>query len=97
MTHPILDAANKKGVLRMSETTIQTRALTLQFIWGIRLRLRAEGAKLYAEGAKLYAEGDKLYAEGTLEVHGNITMDWQWRVEKQDYACILETGERFEP
>jgi hypothetical protein len=36
----------------------------LQFNWGLRLKLYAEGGKLRAEGGKLYAEGGKLRAEG---------------------------------
>jgi hypothetical protein len=38
--------------------------LALNFVWGIRSKLRAEGAKLRAEGDKLWAKGDKLRAEG---------------------------------
>ena len=40
------------------------KGLSLKFVWGVRLRLRAEGDKLRAEGDKLWAEGDKLRAEG---------------------------------
>ena len=79
-------------------------SLSLQFVWGIRCRLRAEGDKLWAEGAKLWAEGDKLWAEGAklwaegiLEVYGNITLKWEWIETKQDFRCELETGEVFEP
>ena len=43
----------------------KTKSLSLNFVWGIRSKLRAEGDKLYAEGDKLRAEGDKLYAEGS--------------------------------
>ena len=39
-------------------------AISLNFIWKLRLSLRAEGDKLRAEGDKLWAEGDKLRAEG---------------------------------
>ena len=38
--------------------------LSLDFVWKIRLGLRAEGDKLRAEGDKLWAEGNKLWAEG---------------------------------
>ena len=76
---------------------IQKKELSLGFIWKIRLKLRAEGDKLWAEGNKLRAEGDKLWAEGILEVYGNIQLEWKWRAEKNDYACELETGEIFEP
>jgi len=43
---------------------IEKKQLDLNFIWGIRLKLRAEGDKLRAEGNKLRVEGDKLWAEG---------------------------------
>ena len=76
--------------------------VSLSFIWGIRLKLRAEGDKLYAEGNKLraegskrYAEGDKLWAEAILEAHGNIKMEWVYQAEFKDSECHLETGEVF--
>ena len=48
------------------------KSLGLGFIWKLRLKLRAEGAKLRAEGNKLYAEGNKLWAEGAkLYAEGN--------------------------
>ena len=55
------------------------KALGLDFVWGIRLqlwaegnKLRAEGSKLWAEGSKIWAEGDKLRAEGDkLQAEGN--------------------------
>lgn len=79
-------------------------AVSLLFIWNLRLRLRVEGNKLWAEGDKLRAEGDKLWAEGDklwaeaiIQAYGNITMDWMWREDKRDYTCILETGDVFEP
>jgi hypothetical protein len=51
---------------------IKAKALSLNFIWGIRIKLYAEGNKLWAEGNKLRAEGDKLYAEGNkLWAEGN--------------------------
>ena len=85
--------------------------LTLEFIWHIRLkfraegdRLRAEGGKLWAEGGKLWAEGDrlraegdKLWAEAILEVHGNIILEWIVRSGDRGDACKLQTGEIFEP
>ena len=59
------------------------KALTLQFIWNIRIKLSAEGNKLSAEGDKLWAEGDKLWAEGAklwaegiLEFVGNVAIEW---------------------
>ncbi len=106
--------------------------LKLSFVWGLRLKLRsegnklwaegeklwaegeklsaegeklsaegeklwAEGDKLWAEGNKLWAEGNKLWAEGILEAYGNITLEWQYREAKLDFACVLENGEVFEP
>ena len=78
--------------------------VSLSFIWGIRLglraegeRLRAEGAKLRAEGERLWAEGDRLWAEGVIEAHGNIRLSWEFRPAKKACACVLETGETFEP
>ena len=37
-------------------------ALTLEFVWKLRLRLRAEG--------------DKLWAEGDKQVDGNVLIEW---------------------
>jgi len=89
---------------------IEKKQLDLNFIWGIRLKLRAEGDKLRAEGNKLWAEGDKLYAEGNklraegnklwseaiIEVYGNIKLEWKnWNEEHKTYECHLETGEVF--
>ena len=76
---------------------MKQKKLGLKFIWEIRLQLWAEGDKLRAEGNKLRAEGNKLWAEVILEVYGNIKLEWIWRVEKENYACKLETGEIFEP
>lgn len=70
----------------------------LQFNWGIRLKLRAEGNKLRAEGNKFWAEGDGFWAETILEFCGNIKMEWKnWNEEKNDYECHLEGGEIFRP
>ena len=79
--------------------------LGLSFVWGIRLKLRADGDKLradgdklWADGSKLRAEGDKLWAEAIIEAHGNIKIEWKnWSEEKQSYECHLETGEIFKP
>ena len=81
------------------------KMLTLEFVWEIRMRFRAEGNKLWAEGNKLWAEGDKLraegdklWAEGILAAHGNIKLEWEnWHEDKQSYECHLETGEVFIP
>ena len=67
------------------------KELSLAFVWGIRIRLRAEGDKLRAEG-------DKLWAEAIIEAHGNIKIEWKnWHDDKQSYECHLETGEVFVP
>ena len=51
---------------------IKQNKLSLDFIWGVRRKLYAEGNKLRAEGDKLYAEGNKLWAEGgKLYAEGN--------------------------
>ena len=57
----------------------------------------AEGDRLCAKSNKLCAEGDRLWIKAILEVYGNIKLEWIWRVEKENYACKLETGEIFEP
>ena len=44
---------------------MKKKTLDLNFIWGIRLSLRAEGDKLCAEGSNFYAEGNKLRAESS--------------------------------
>ena len=51
----------------------------LQNAWTARLKLRAEG--------------DKLWAEMIIAVHGNITLEWKWRGDVWD--CHLGTGEIF--
>ena len=67
--------------------------ISLSAKWQLRLKLRAEGAKLWAEGAKLYAEGAKLWAEAIIETHGNIKLRWVNNKGRTD--CKLETGEYF--
>jgi len=84
---------------------MKKKELTLDFIWKIRLKLRADGNKLWADGAKLKADGNKLWADGNklwadavLEVYGNIKIEWKnWSRKRQDYECHLETGEIFKP
>ena len=75
----------------------------LDFSWGIRIKLRAEGDKLSAEGDKLraegdklraegyklFAEGDKLWAESILSFCGNITVEWTFD------GCKLGNGMEF--
>ena len=79
-------------------------SLVLGFVWQLRCKLRAEGNKLKAEGNKLRAEGDKVraegnkvWAEGVLRFAGNITLTWIYRDRFCDSACVLESGETFEP
>jgi uncharacterized coiled-coil DUF342 family protein len=48
---------------QMKKLTKETKKI-LQFKWGLRLKLRAEGDNLRAEGDKLWAESNKLRAEG---------------------------------
>ena len=67
----------------MSTELKNEKTISLNFIWGVRLKLRAEGAKLWAEGI--------------IEAYGNIKIEWKWIEEKGDYSCTLETGEVFEP
>lgn len=69
--------------IRMEKLNESTRK-SLSFAWGVRIRL-------HAEGDKLWAEGDKLWAEAILEFVGNIKLEWR------DGKCILETGDIFEP
>lgn len=64
--------------------------VALDFAWGIRAKLRAEGDKLWAEGARLWAEAILAFAE-------NIKREWIWRSDKNAAACRLESGEIFEP
>ena len=91
-------------------TEAKTGVVSLRWVWGVRLRLYAEGSKLYAEGSKLYAEGDKLraegnklraegdklWAEGVMEAFGNVELEWKnWDKQYQSYECHLESGEVF--
>ena len=70
--------------------TAETKKI-LQFNWGLRVQLRAEGDKLRAEG-------NKLWAETILEFCGNIKLEWKnYNDEKKDYECHLENGEVFKP
>ena len=38
------------------------KQISLKFVWGVYLKLRAEG--------------DKLWAEGVIEAYGNVTIEW---------------------
>lgn len=73
----------------MKKLTKETKKI-LDFNWGLRLKLRAEGDKLRAEG-------DKLWAETIIEFCGNIKIEWTWIEEKNDYSCKLEDGTVFKP
>ena len=73
---------------------IKTKSdIGLEHIWIKRLKLRAEGSKLWTEGNKLYVEGDKLWVKAVLKVKGKTTMEWINRDGHLD--CKLETGEIF--
>ena len=63
---------------------MEKKELSLNFIWKIRLSLRAEG--------------DRLWAEAILEMYGNIRIEWRnYNSTKMDHECHLETGEVFKP
>ena len=80
-----------KKPAKEAKLSTATKCLSLSFVWGIRL-------KLWAEGNKLRAEGNKLWAEGILEAYGNITLRWtNYNAEKQDYECHLGNGLVFKP
>lgn len=76
---------------------MKPKVLSLDFIWKIRLQLRANGRKLLFEGddlrdegERLEIEGNKLWAEAILEAYGNIRMEWvEWDNKSQDYKCKL--------
>ena len=53
--------------------------VTLKIKWEMRL--------------KLHAEGDRLWAEAIIETHGNITPQWIEKKGRMD--CELKTGEYF--
>ena len=55
--------------------------MKLQIAWNARLKLRADG--------------DKLWAEAIIAEYGNIPMEWIWR--GKSYACKLESGDVYEP
>lgn len=73
------------------------KTVSLTFVWGIYIKLRAEGdklraegSKLWAEGGKLLAEGDKLWAEAIIESYGNVTIEW-----KNSTHCIVDGKDEF--
>jgi hypothetical protein len=57
--------------------------IELKFVWGIYL-------KLWAEGAKLWAEGAKLWAEAIIEVYGNVIIEW-----KSAVYCIVDGKDEY--
>lgn len=61
--------------------------------WRERLKLRAEGDRLYEEGDRLYVEGRNLWEEAIIESYGNIQMEWEKR--GVDYDCKLENGDIY--
>ncbi len=44
--------------------TVMEKKISLNFVWGIRLKLWAEGNRLWDEGDRLWDEGSKLWDEG---------------------------------
>ena len=55
--------------------------MKLAHAWNARLKLRAEG--------------DKLWVEAIIEACGNIKLDWRWNEVAQNYDCVLENGEHY--
>lgn len=100
------DPRKEKMMKKVVKTKkLKAKVLSLDSVWGIRMKLMAEADKLMAEGDKLWAKGDKLRTEADklwtksiLEVHGNIKFEWKNCCgKKQSYECHLETGEVFVP
>ena len=52
------------------------KVISLKFVWGVYLKLMAEGDKLMADGNKLWAKGSKLWEDGILEEYGNVPIEW---------------------
>ena len=62
----------------------QTTKLNLSLFWSFRMKLRAEG--------------DKLWAESIIEAYGNIKIEWKnYSSEKDSYECHLENGDVYKP
>ena len=73
------------------------KTISLKFVWGMYLKLLAEGNKLLAEGDKLWAEGNKLraegnklWAEGVIEAYGNVTIEW-----KTNTHCVVDGTDEY--
>ena len=64
--------------------------LKLHAQWEIRIKLRAEGDKLWAEGDKLRAEGDIGWFTAIIEAYGNVIVSWVGT------SCILPDGDRYD-
>jgi len=76
----------------------------LQSKWKERLKLYAEADPLHAEADLLYAKANQLWAEAdllwdetVLKFCGDIKLEWEQRENKVSNACILESGDIFEP
>ena len=50
-------------------------------------------ASAWRQRIKLRAEGNKLWAEAIIETYGNITLSWSWRTD--DGECRLENGDVY--
>jgi len=62
-----------------------------------RRKQKAAGEMLVVKGEEIALDGERLWIEAIQRVHGNIMLRWRLRPSKHDFACILDTGEEFEP
>ena len=56
----------------------------------MKLKLHAA----WSQRLKLRAEGDKLWAEAILGTYGNVTLVWSWQTDHGE--CTLENGDRYD-
>ena len=82
----------------------ETQKAALQARWEQCLRLRAMGNRLLdasngllVEIDRLKDESRKLWDEEVEKAYGSVEFKWEWVKEKQEYRCIMETGDTFEP
>lgn len=62
-------------------------------LWAEGDKLRADGDKLWADGYRLLAEGNKLWADGIIEFYGNIKIEW--KIKSGVSGCELENGDFY--
>lgn len=79
------------------KTTLEIAWKKRNKLWEDVVKLRAEADNIMAKGDKLWAEADNLWLKAVSEIKGDISINWQWVNEKNNYRCVLETGEVFEP